>query len=169
MLVLKLPKFVELLNALNKIKIQTLILWPNIDAGSAHISKMIRSFRVQNNNDWLRTIVNLSPEDYLRVLANAACAVGNSSSFVRDASYFGTPVVLIGSRQNGRETDVHVQRVSGKTHEIENAIRNQLSHGNYRVSTLYGDGNVSRQIVDGLARLSPYVQKHLHYAFEDCR
>ncbi len=49
---------------------------------------------------WLRTLTNLAPEHYLKVLANAACAVGNSSSFVRDASFFGTPVVLVGNRQN---------------------------------------------------------------------
>ena len=55
---------------------------------------------------WLRTLINLPPEEYLKLLANAACAVGNSRSFVRDASYFGTPVVLAGHRQEGRETDV---------------------------------------------------------------
>ena len=44
---------------------------------------------------WLRTITNLPPEHYLKVLANTSCAVGNSSSFVRDAGYFGTPVVLV--------------------------------------------------------------------------
>ena len=45
------------------------------------------------------------------MLARVSCTVGNSSSFVRDAGYFGTPVVLVGDRQEGRETDEHVTRV----------------------------------------------------------
>ena len=36
-----------LLAALDTLRIQTLLLWPNIDAGSDHISKAIRVFRAQ--------------------------------------------------------------------------------------------------------------------------
>ena len=35
----------ETLDALNKLKMPTIMLWPNIDAGSDHISKGIRTFR----------------------------------------------------------------------------------------------------------------------------
>ncbi|HKD36263.1 MAG TPA: UDP-N-acetylglucosamine 2-epimerase, partial [Pirellulales bacterium] len=69
-----------LLSALDSLKMPALMLWPNIDAGSDHISKMIRVYRTQTGTRWLRTLTNLAPEDYLRVLCNAACAVGNSSS-----------------------------------------------------------------------------------------
>ncbi|MGE0760307.1 MAG: UDP-N-acetylglucosamine 2-epimerase, partial [Pirellulaceae bacterium] len=82
----------ELLAALRILEQPTVLLWPNIDAGSNHVSKLIRQFRDQWQPDWLRTLNNHSPEEYLKVLANAACAIGNSSSFVRDAGYFGTPV-----------------------------------------------------------------------------
>src|SRR5918992_5771170 len=98
----------ELLAALHQLKTQTVLLWPNIDAGSDHISKAIRVFRDRAKLTWLRVITNLTPENYLKVLSRAACAVGNSSSFVRDASFFGTPVVLVGNRQDGREIDRHV-------------------------------------------------------------
>jgi len=92
----------ELLLALDSVQTQTILLWPNIDAGADHISKTIRIFRDRKKPTWLRVLTNLSPEAFLRVLAKAVCAVGNSSSFVRDASYFGTPVVLVGKRQEGR-------------------------------------------------------------------
>ena len=52
---------------------------------------------IKASRQWLEVLINLSPENYLKVLANASCAVGNSSSFVRDASFFGTPVVLVGA------------------------------------------------------------------------
>jgi UDP-hydrolysing UDP-N-acetyl-D-glucosamine 2-epimerase len=153
----------ELLNALNVLKMQTVLLWPNIDAGADHISKAIRVFRDQTRQSWLRTLTNLTPENYLRILSNACCAIGNSSSFVRDASFFGTPVVLVGSRQVGREIDEHVRPVAPVLGEIVAAIRSQLAHGRYAASTLYGDGHVSQRIAHALANLTPYVQKRLHY------
>jgi GDP/UDP-N,N'-diacetylbacillosamine 2-epimerase (hydrolysing) len=156
----------ELLKGLHELQIQSILLWPNIDAGADHISKAIRVFRDQVKPTWLRALTNLPPEDYLKVLANTACAVGNSSSFVRDASYFGTPVVLAGNRQEGREIDKHVMSVPIVAQEIVAAVQRQLAHGRYSSSTLYGDGHVSERIVRRLAELTPYIQKRLHYVYE---
>lgn len=152
-----------LLSALDAVRMPTLLLWPNIDAGSDHISKTIRIHRTQSQTPWLRTLTNLAPEDYLKVLGNAACAIGNSSSFVRDASYFGTPVVLVGNRQNGREADAHVTRTPVEMDRIVETIRSKLAHGRYPASTLYGDGLVSQRIAEALERLTPYLQKQLAY------
>lgn len=152
-----------LLSALDTIRMPTLLLWPNIDAGSDHISKVIRQYRAQATTPWMRTLTNLTPENYLKVLATTACAVGNSSSFVRDAGYFGTPVVLVGNRQNGRETDVHATRVPVEMDVIAATVKKQLAHGRYPASTLYGDGQVSERIANGLATLKPYLQKQLAY------
>jgi UDP-hydrolysing UDP-N-acetyl-D-glucosamine 2-epimerase len=156
----------EMLAALGEVAAPTVLLWPNIDAGSDHVSKAIRQFRERVKPAWLRTLINLSPEDYLKVLANAACAVGNSSSFVRDASFLGTPVVLVGNRQEGRETDEHVTHVAPDASRVAAAIRAQLAHGPYEPSSLYGDGEVSRRVAEGLAVLTPYVQKRLHFIAE---
>jgi UDP-hydrolysing UDP-N-acetyl-D-glucosamine 2-epimerase len=156
----------ELLRALERLHMQAVMLWPNIDAGSDQISKAIRIFRDQTAPEWLRTITNVQPEDYLRILANTACAVGNSSSFVRDAGYFGTPVVLVGDRQHGREFGEHVTPVQVKAADVVAAVRRQLQHGAWAPSTLYGDGHVSGRIADGLAHLTPYTQKWLHYIYE---
>jgi UDP-hydrolysing UDP-N-acetyl-D-glucosamine 2-epimerase len=153
----------ELLAALQQLKTQTILLWPNIDAGSDHISKAVRVFRDRARPSWLRLLTNLIPENYLKVLSRAACAVGNSSSFVRDASFFGTPVVLVGNRQQGREIDQHVTCVNPIADEIVAALRKQLLHGPYLPSTLYGDGYVSERIAEALVSLTPYVQKRLYY------
>ena len=155
-----------LLGALEHVQFQTILLWPNIDAGADHISKAIRVFRDRVKPTWLRILTNLSPDNYLKVLANTACALGNSSSFVRDASYFGTPVVLVGNRQEGREVDEHVMPVAPLMAEIATALRIQLARSRYAPSALYGDGDVARRIAEALTRLSPYVQKRLHYIYE---
>lgn len=155
-----------LLDALAELARPAVLLWPNIDAGAEHISKVIRRFRNQRDAGFLRTIINLSPENYLKVLANTACAVGNSSSFVRDAGYFGTPVVLVGNRQAHRETDVHVRRVPVEPAAIVAAVRDQLAHGRYEASSLYGDGHVAPRVAEQLERLIPYQQKSLAYVDE---
>jgi UDP-hydrolysing UDP-N-acetyl-D-glucosamine 2-epimerase len=159
----------EILHAVRKAERPSLLLWPNIDAGADHISKAIRVFRDQERPSWLRVLTNLDPESYLKVLSNTACAVGNSSSFVRDASYFGTPVVLVGNRQEGRETDEHVMSVEPVASEIIVAIDRQVAHGRYAPSALYGDGHVAERIAEALARLTPYIQKRLHYIHDDGR
>jgi UDP-hydrolysing UDP-N-acetyl-D-glucosamine 2-epimerase len=156
-----------LLSALDTLRTQTLFLWPNIDAGADHISKVIRTFRAQAATQWMRTVTNLTPENYLKVLATTTCAVGNSSSFVRDAGYFGTPVVLVGNRQNGRETDTHVSRVPVEMDTIVSAIKKQLAHGRYAPSKLYGDGHVSERIAASLETLTPYLQKQLAYTLDE--
>ena len=153
----------RLLDALDEVGRPTVLLWPNIDAGADHISKTIRVHRDSHTGPWMRTLINLPPDDYIRVLSTAACAVGNSSSFVRDASFHGTPVVLVGDRQKGRELAENALQVPADTAAIAGGVLRQLRHGAYAPSTLYGDGRVSGRIADALARLTPYVQKRLSY------
>ncbi len=153
----------HLLAACDPIGMQVVWLWPNIDAGADRVSRAIRRFRESHHPSWLRLIKNFPPEDYLRVLSNAACAVGNSSSFVRDSSFFGTPVVLIGDRQGGREVAHNVLQIDDPCADIYDAITAQLMHGRYPPSALYGDGHASTRIAQHLATLKPFVQKRLAY------
>jgi hypothetical protein len=50
--------------------------------------------------------------------------------------------------------------------QVFRALQEQLRHGPYEPSTLYGDGVVSGRIADGLVNLEPYVQKTLHYIYD---
>ena len=49
----------ETLEALAELKIPTIMLWPNADAGGNDISKGIRTFREKNNPSWLYLFKNL--------------------------------------------------------------------------------------------------------------
>ncbi len=156
----------DFLEALAAVHEPTVLLWPNIDAGADRIGKQIRLFRSRfAAKPFLRTLTNLDPSDYLRVLGKAACAVGNSSSFVRDAGYFGTPVVLVGRRQGGREFDRHVLPVDGGRAEIAQAIRAQLGC-RFPPSQLYGDGHVAPRVAERVAAVPLYAQKRLAYVAE---
>ncbi len=152
-----------LLDALSVEAVPTVLMWPNIDAGSSALSKVIRQFRDREQPDWLRLVTNFTPDDYLRVLGAASVAIGNSSSFVRDASFFGTPVVLVGARQDGREWDKHVTRVDCVRSEILGALAAHRAVGRFAPSTLYGDGFVAGRVAAALPGLVRYV-KRLDYA-----
>jgi UDP-hydrolysing UDP-N-acetyl-D-glucosamine 2-epimerase len=153
----------ELLKAVQRLGMQTLLLWPNIDAGSDRVSQAIRRFREYNHDFPLHAIKNLETRFYLPVLQRAACCVGNSSSFVRETSFLGTPVVLVGSRQDGREWSDSVMRIEPNEEDIFNAIQKQLARGRYPTSDLYGSPGVSTRIAAKVAELKPYAQKRLAY------
>ena len=151
----------QLLAALKQSGKQTILIWPNIDAGSDGVSKAIRGFRELNRDVPLHCYKNFEPERYIPLINDAACLIGNSSSFIRDASFLGTPVVLVGSRQDGRERSDAVVRVEATQDAILNGINQQLDHGRYAVSELYGKTGTSEAIANQIAKLEPYSQKKL--------
>jgi UDP-hydrolysing UDP-N-acetyl-D-glucosamine 2-epimerase len=153
----------EVLAAVESLGVQTVWLWPNIDAGSDQISRALRRYRERNSDHWVHFVKGFAPELFLSVLANAALAVGNSSSFVRDSTFLGTPVVLVGDRQNGRERGANALAVACQRDAIRTACLAQLAHGRYPPSTLYGDGHAAARIAAHLARVDLYRQKHLSY------
>lgn len=156
-------QFEETLLALNEIKMPTILLWPNADAGSDDISKAIRTFREKYNPDWLHLFKNLPTSIYIHLLNTTSCLIGNSSSGLRDAAFVGTPVVNIGTRQKMRMKGENVIDASNCSTEIFNAISVQLEKGKYISSDLYGDGHAGKKIADCLASFQTEIQKTINY------
>ena len=156
-------QFEETLIALNKLKMPTILLWPNADAGSDDISKAIRTFREKYEPTWLHLFKNLPTRIYIHLLNTTSCLVGNSSSGLRDAAFVGTPVVNIGSRQQMRMKGQNVLDAANCSDEIYNAICSQLKHGKYESSDIYGDGYAGRKIAKCLAEFDTNIQKTINY------
>ena len=70
----------ETLLALNDLKMPTIMLWPNADAGSEDIATGMRTFREKVRPDYIRFYKNFPIETYVRLMLLCACAVGNSSA-----------------------------------------------------------------------------------------
>ncbi len=144
----------QTLQALKSIpNIQKVIMWPNVDAGSDDVSKGIRHFREFNMQEPIYYYKNFSPEDYARVLSNAACCVGNSSSFIREAAYLGVPSVIVGDRQQGREHGKNVVFARHEHAHIAEQVRAQIAHGRYESDRIFGVGDAGRRIAEELATL----------------
>ena len=153
----------ETLFAIRDIGLPTLWFWPNVDAGSDGTSKGIRSFRENHTCPNIRYYKNMLPEDFLRLIYNSKCVVGNSSVAIRECSFLGVPTVNIGSRQSGRERGRNVIDVDYDRREIMQAIERHLAHGKTGVDYLYGDGKSGARIADLLATVPLSVEKRLAY------
>lgn len=153
----------ETLEAVARLDMQTAWLWPNVDAGSDDVSKGLRRFREKRNPDKIHFYINFAVEDYARLINNAVCLAGNSSSALREGAFLGVPAVNIGTRQGGREHGRNVVHVGYDRNEIETAIRSQIEHGRYERDTTFGDGDAGRRIADILATADFKIQKRLTY------
>lgn len=153
----------ETLHAVYKIGMQTAWLWPNVDAGSDDVSKGIRRFREAYQPEKMHFYINFAVEDYARLINNAACLAGNSSSALREGAFLGVPAVNIGTRQSGREHAENVVHANYDRNAIEVAIRKQIAHGRYPRSTMFGDGKAGERIAKILGEADLKVQKQLNY------
>lgn len=143
----------QTLQALIELDIQAIWLWPNIDAGSDAISKLLREYRENSKYSKIHFYRNFNAEDYISVLKSAACIVGNSSSGIREASFLGVPCVNIGDRQSGRERTLNVIDVGYSKDSIIQAITSQIEHGKYAKDTTYGDGKAGARMAKILTEL----------------
>lgn len=151
------------LQVICQLQTPTFWFWPNVDAGSDGTSNAIRSFRENNNVKHIHFFKNMTPLDFLKVLKNSQCLIGNSSVGIRECAYMGVPVVNIGSRQNGRERGKNVVDVTYEKTAIKQAIQYQIQHGPYERDTIYGNGQAGQKIAQLLAKVPLTYQKKLNY------
>jgi GDP/UDP-N,N'-diacetylbacillosamine 2-epimerase (hydrolysing) len=144
------------LEALQEVNIQTVLIYPNPDAGS---EMMVREVRKHNQKHKKNNVIkncykNISFDSYLNLLKHSSCLVGNSSSGIREAHLFGTPVINIGSRQDNRERTSNIIDVPHEKDDIVDSIMKQIQIGEYKnISNFYGDGSAAHKIVEKLCRL----------------
>jgi UDP-hydrolysing UDP-N-acetyl-D-glucosamine 2-epimerase len=151
----------ETLMALHDLQMPTIMLWPNVDAGSEDIATGMRTFREKMQPQYIRFYKNFPIETYVRLMLLCACAVGNSSAPIREGAFLGVPAVNIGTRQGGRDRGPNIIDVDHNRSEIVDAVRRQLAHGRYPSDLLYGDGGAGARIAEVLASTPLTVQKRL--------
>lgn len=153
----------ETLEGIKGLGIQAFMLWPNIDAGSEDVSRGIRLFKLANPQEKITVLGHAPHALFVNLLRRAKCLVGNSSSGIRETSYFGVPTVNIGTRQAGREHGSNVMHVGYNREEIRGALKKQLEYGPYEKELIYGDGDAGKKIATILAEVElPGVQKRLY-------
>lgn len=156
------------LEAVVNFKFQTIVIYPNADAGGRRMIRVINE--CTKKIPFLRSYENLSREAYLGLMAVSSAMIGNSSSGLVEAPSFRLPMVNVGTRQSGRVRAKNVIDVDYEVSEIIAAIKKALSKEFATeiqdCKNPYGSGKTGQQIVNILDRCkidSSILQKKLAY------
>ena len=116
-------QFKEILSAVSKLKDTKLIFtYPNSDTFGRIIIKMINKFVSSKQHDSIK-FSSMGHVNYLSVLKNVDCVLGNSSSGLIEAPSLKTPTINIGDRQEGRFKANSVIDVQPKRNLILKSIK----------------------------------------------
>ena len=155
--------FRVLLEAIKIIGLQTIWMYPNIDAGGDILRKEILNFKSMDKVGKIHFFKHFNADDYLLLIKNSKCIVGNSSVGIRESSFLGVPSVNVGNRQIGRLRCQNVIDCSMDKNKIINAIRKQLIHGKYKRNEYYGDGSAGKKIASILEKVELEFEKRMTY------
>ncbi len=125
--------FVEAIIASDK---KYVVIFPNNDLGSASI---LNAYKRLDNHPNFRIFPSIRFEYFLTLLKNAKLMVGNSSAGIREAPYYGIPVVNIGTRQQNRAMHQDIINCGYSKADILDAI--QKCEGlSFEKEDLFGEG-----------------------------
>ncbi len=136
--------------ALDLQKVGVFITLPNADTYNSIVHERLNVFL--SSHALAKGYSNLGYVNYLSMLKNVNLVVGNSSSGIIEAPFFGKAVINLGIRQKGRITSEHIINVDEDHARLHLAFEKGLSRSfQDRVAMIpsaYGDGNACAKTVD---------------------
>lgn len=120
------------------------VVYPNNDLGSHHI---VEAWEALRGHPRFQIFPSIRFESFLVLLQHADYIIGNSSAGIREAPFFGTPTINVGTRQHRRFKGDSVVDCGYETEAILAAIRQvaQMPRQHAQTSQWFGDGDsVSR-------------------------
>ena len=148
-------QMIETMEAIGKVGLQTVVIYPNVDAAGQEIIDGIRQYE---HLPFVRSFRNLERQVFISLMAITSVIVGNSSCGILEAPSFKLAAVNIGSRQRGRMQASNVINVSYDRGQIADGIRMALWDEGFRARLQhcvnpYGDGKSSERVVKILSEI----------------
>lgn len=141
------------IDAVEKLQIPALWIWPNSDLGSDEVLREITKARESGKLKHVHFERSIDPQFFISILKSADCIIGNSSVAIRECSLIGVPAVNVGSRQINRERASNVIDCEFLPESVYQATVKQLQHGPYEPSSIYGDGKSGKRIAELISKL----------------
>ena len=143
--------FLQTLNAVKELKIPTIFIFGNSDAGSKQISELIK-------NSEIKQYLSVPYDDYINLLKNSSALVGNSSSGIIEAPFLHIPTINIGTRQKGRLQSNSIIDVNYSKDDIKKAIIKSIKDKKFLIKvknskSFYGKGDSAKKIVHVLEQI----------------
>ncbi len=145
----------ETIKALKDLKMQSIIIYPNADAGGREMIKVIEQYK---SSPLVRFYKNITRSEYLGLMNVASVIIGNSSSGIIEAPLFHLPAVDIGTRQRGRDKAENIIYSGYNKKEIKKAIEKAVFDEKFRnkikrCKNIYGGVNSAEIIANTLAEI----------------
>ena len=115
-----------------------IVIYPNNDLGSQYILKELEKLK---GNARFRIFPSLRFEYFLTLLKNSQFIIGNSSAGIREAPYYGIPIINIGTRQQNRAIQADIIHTNYSKNAIKEALSKIDSHKIQKIKGDFGQGN----------------------------
>lgn len=150
----------ETLDAIVKLHQQTILIYPNSDAGGKEMIDVLRKYQ---QYEFIKVFESLPRKTFLSLMAIADIFIGNSSAGIVETPLFNLMTINIGTRQQGREQGTNVTNVDYDTNEIYTSVKKILSVKKHskpkKIKTPYKNMNTAKKVVDILTTLP--INSHL--------
>ena len=140
----------KFLETIKKMGINFIIINPNNDFGSSYIFEQYKSFKNMKN---FLLIKSMRFEYYLTLLKNSRFIIGNSSSGIIEAPYFGIPSLNLGNRQRNRSFTNCIKNLEFNKKKIIHYINFfYKKEKRYEKKNIYGTANSENKFISILKK-----------------
>ena len=153
------------LNSIKKSKKNFILIYPNNDHGSKIILNEYKKIKSKN----IRILPSMRFEYYLILLKYSKVIIGNSSSGIMEAPYYGVPTINIGERQLNRSKLRSIKNCKFNEKKILALINNIfLKIKRNKIKSEFGKGK-SFEIFDKILRSKKLWKINTQKQFQDIR
>ncbi|MFV8271450.1 UDP-N-acetylglucosamine 2-epimerase [Flavobacterium sp. GT2N3] len=133
------------------------VVFPNNDLGT-HV--ILEAYKKLENNSRFRIFPSLRFEYFLTLLKNSQYIIGNSSVGIREAPYYGIPIINIGTRQQNRAIHADIINVDYEEKNITEALRVIDFHQVLESETDFGQGNSAQLFLESIKNKDIWTINH---------
>lgn len=152
-----------LVDALLKSDKNYIVIYPNNDMGCEAI---FEAYQMLDSKPNFKIFPSLRFEYFLKLLKEAEFIIGNSSAGIREAPYYNTPTINIGTRQNNRAKHPSISNVGFDKSLIFEAINSIKKNNQLKSFTNFGEGTSANQFLE-LLKLDEFWQTDCQKQFQD--
>lgn len=133
------------------------VVFPNNDLGT---NTILEAYKKLVDHSRFRIFPSLRFEYFLTLLKNAQFIIGNSSAGIREAPYYGIPIINIGTRQQNRAVHAEIINVDYNLNSISEALKIIDNHQVEKAKSDFGQGNSTALFLEALQNKDTWAINH---------